>query len=115
MSYKVKGSITTISDIADAGQGKKLSFRIDTGEQYNNILEFELYKGAEYLEHLDKFKEFNKIGDSVEVEFNIKSFNWTKDGNDKIFTSLSCWRVEKVGSSEPSKQEETEEVDSLPF
>lgn len=121
MSYKVKGIMKSISKIEDAGAGKKLSFRIDNGEQYSNIMEFELYKGAEYLEHLDNFTKYNKIGDSVEVEFNIKTFNWKPDAENKIFTSLSCWKVDKVNEESippPVKIDTTqsnEVEDDLPF
>ena len=118
MSYKVKGKITSISEITDAGAGKKLSFRIDNGEQYSNIMEFELYKGAEYLEHLDNFSKYNAVGSSVEVEFNIKTFNWKPDADNKIFTSLSCWKIEKVdGSDSPSSipDETSEDIDEMPF
>jgi len=100
MSYKAKGTIKSISTPESVGTGKKLSFRIDNGEQYSNIMEFELYKGADYVEHIDNFVKYNKVGDSVEVEFNIKTFNWKPESDDKIFTSLSCWKVEKVESSE---------------
>ena len=121
MSYKVKGTIKSISKIEDAGAGKKLSFRIDNGEQYSNIMEFELYKGTDYLEHLDNFSKYNKIDDSVEVEFNIKTFNWKPDADNKIFTSLSCWKVEKTneGSVPPPIETQTvsnsDEPDDLPF
>ena len=33
-------------------------------------MEFELYKGAEYLEHLDNFSKYNKIGDNYECRIN---------------------------------------------
>lgn len=121
MSYKVIGEITRIKEkqTFDSGAGK-IEFRIDTGEQWNNILEFELFKGAEYVQHLDNFSKFNKVGDRVEVEFNLKSNHYTKDGNDKIYTSLSCWKVEKVGFKETPtapKQEPapTKEIEDLPF
>jgi hypothetical protein len=114
MSYKLKGSITAISEIADAGNGKKLSFRIDTKEQYNNIVEFEMFKGADYVEHLDKFTKFNKVGDDVEVEFNLKTFNWKPESDNKIFTSLSAWRVEKA-DAQPQEVVAESSTDELPF
>lgn len=104
MSYKVKGSIVSISEIEDAGNGKKLSFRIDTKEQYNNLIEFEMFKGAEYTEHLDNFKKYNKVGNEVEVEFNLKTYNWKPESENKIFTSLSAWKVNKV-VNEPATEE----------
>ena len=122
MSYNVKGKIVSISENQKFDSGaEKLTFRIDTGEQYNNLLEFEMFKGSEYVEHLDKFRTYNKVGDSVDVEFNLKSFNWTDKGNDKVFISLSAWRVEKCDSVKsdnvPSMppHEGDEEEDDLPF
>ena len=121
MSYKVQGTIKTISAISEAGAGKKLSFRIDTGEQHNNLIEFEMYKGADYTDHLDSFIKFNKTDDLVEVEFNLKTYNWKPESEDRIFTSLSVWRVEKVESNTPPQSQETplpagdDTGDALPF
>ena len=117
---RVKGTITVISAIEEAGAGKKLTFRIDTGEQYNNLVEFEMYKGAIHIEHLDKFIQFNKVGDNVDVEFKLKTFNWKPDADNKIFTSLSAWRVDKVTAPTVAAYEnyETKEepnADALPF
>lgn len=124
MEFKVKGTITTISDIQEVGAGKKLSFRIDTGEQYNNLIEFELYKGADHVKHVEDFGNFNKIGDNVEVEFKLKTFNWKPEADNKIFTSLNCWRVDKVEgftpvavtTNEPFPEVESQDSgDALPF
>ena len=91
---KVKGQIISIGDTQTFDSGaKKLSFQIDNGEQYNNILSFDLFKGAEHVSHLDNFIKFNKVGDSVEVEFNIQC----KEYNGKYYTNLQMWRCEKVG------------------
>ena len=118
---KIKGTIKRITPIEEAGAGKKLSFRIDTGEQYNNIVEFEMYKGPDYIEHLDNFVKYNKIDDLVEVEFNLKTYNWKPEAEDRIFTNLSAWRVDKVDSETPPQSqpsvmpEAAESVDKLPF
>ena len=123
MSYLVKGKIVSISDVQkfDSGSGKR-TFRIDTGEQYNNLLEFELFKGKDYLEHLDKFTKYNKVGDYVEVEFKLKSNHYTKNGKDVVFTSLSCWRCNSMdGAAIPDTLNEentaipADQVDDLPF
>ena len=114
MSYKVKGIIKSISKPETVGLAKKLFFRIDNGEQYNNIMEFELYKGAEYVEHIDNFIKYNKVNDNVEVEFNIKTFNWKPEADDKIFTSLSSWKVEKVEAITPPINEAPVSNDPTP-
>lgn len=96
-NYNIVGRIISISDkMAFDSGAEKLSFRIDTGEAWSNIIEFELFKGKDYVEHLDKFIQFNKIGDMVNVEFQLKCNHYTKDGADKVFTSLSCWKASKV-------------------
>ena len=118
---QVSGKIIKISDRQTFDSGaQKLSFRIDTLESFNNIIEFDLFKGAEYLTHLDNFEKFNSVGDFVDVEFKLNTNHLTKDGNDKVFTSLSAWRIDKVKevgdiSTEPIKLAEPEDIDSLPF
>ena len=111
MSYTIEGKIISIGEVKEFDNGAKaVSYQVETNEQYNNLYSFEMYKGAEYVEHLDKFSQYNKVGDMVNVEFNLKSNHWTKDGNDKIFTSLSCWKVSKVDSNNTEDEE-----DNLPF
>lgn len=98
-NLKVIGKIVKISEIKtfESGSGK-LSFRIDTGEKFNNILEFDLFKNSENLKFLDTFLKFNKLDDKVEVEFQIQTRSWDnqKTGENVLFTSLSCWRCEKT-------------------
>ena len=54
MNYKVRGKIVSISEIKTLQNGaKELSYRIDTGEIHNNLLEFSVYKKEEYAEHID--------------------------------------------------------------
>jgi len=110
---KVKGQIISIGDTQTFDSGaKKLSFQIDNGEQYNNILSFDLFKGAEHVSHLDNFIKFNKVGDSVEVEFNIQC----KEYNGKYYTNLQMWRCEKVGEQTETKPTFVAEGDDdLPF
>ena len=118
---KVKGTITNISAINDAGAGKKLTFKLDVGDTYNDNLEFEMYKGADHIAHLDNFVKFNKVGDLVDVEFKLKSKAWTNPTTniEKTFTSLSAWRIDKVESiaqSTPAQDPTVYEApEELPF
>jgi len=99
MDYKATGTIVEIDDIQTFDSGaKKTAFRIDTGEQYGNILAFELFKKEEYAEHVEKFLQYNKIGDNVEVEFNIR----TNEHNGRYYTSLTVWKCAKVDIQEPT-------------
>lgn len=65
----------------------KQTFVIDTNEQYNNIIAFELFGD----EKVTKFNEYNKVGSVVNVEFNISCNEW----QGKYFTSLQAWKISK--------------------
>jgi len=112
---KVKGEITSISEVQTFESGaKKLSFQIDTKSQYDNILSFDLFKGAQHVSHLDNFLTYNTVGDNVEVEFNIKC----KQYNGKYYTNLQMWRCEKVKELEAptaAQMGDDTEDDDLPF
>jgi hypothetical protein len=105
--------ITSISEVqsgtSKAGKAwSKLTFVGETDEQYNNLYAFELF-GQEKVDSLIKF---NKVGDVVDVDFNVSTREW----EGKYFTTLSAWKVFKSNTEAP--QEETQvqpQTDDLPF
>ena len=114
---EVQGKITKILDKQTgakkdgSGEWVKQSFTLETDEKYNNLYCFEVF-GDEKVENLNKY---NKVGDSVSVEFNVSTNEW----KGKYFTSLQAWKVMK---SESSTEPNTESAfvdnnidDSLPF
>lgn len=116
MNYKMKGFITQIDEVKTLGNGAKIiTYRINNEEPYNNIHQFEMYKKPEYAEHADNFVEYNKVGDRVEVEFNIGSREW----EGRMFTSLKHWKIEKLTEQENAIQGQQHEAqmadDDLPF
>lgn len=95
---------------------KKLIFAIDTGEQYNNIVAFEVFGD----EKVDNFVKYNKVGKTVDVEFNVSSNKW----KNKYFTSASAWKITNANDTETAIQQakavideafEPEDDSSLPF
>ncbi len=104
---EVTGEITKVLElqegVSQAGkEWKKLSFLLQTDEEYNNLYHFEVF-GTEKVE---QFNKFNKVGDTVDVSFNVSTNEW----KGKYFTSLQAWKVFK-SNDEPKKQES----DTLPF
>lgn len=109
---KVTGVITKIQPVEEgvskAGkEWKKLTFVIQTSEEYNNIYAFEVFGG----EKVDNFTKFNKVGQSVDVDFNVSCNEW----KGKYFTSLQAWKIFKAeeapigsGATQPAE-------DDLPF
>lgn len=118
MSDKLEktGVITEIlpveSGTSKAGkEWQKQSFVIDTNADFNPLICFGVF-GDEKVENLNKY---NKVGDTVTVQFNVSSNRWAPEGKPvKYFTSLDAWRIEKAGVTESKAPAATEE-DDLPF
>lgn len=110
MSNKVTGKIIEIlpTEKGTSKHGKdwkKLTFAIDTNEQYNNIIAFEVF-GDEKVEN---FLKYNKVGKTVDVEFNLSSNKW----KDRYFTSASAWKISKANDTETALQQAAAIVDSV--
>lgn len=98
---------------------KKQQFIVSNNDGYEGkeqIFCFEVF-GEEKVESLTKY---HKVGDEVTVKFNISTNEW----NDKYFTSLSAWRIEKAEGTaipppapvfEPAGELNESEDSGLPF
>jgi len=118
MSNNVSGKITKFLDKVTgekkdgSGQWVKQCYIVETEDDYNNLYCFEVF-GDEKVEKLNKF---NKVGDDVNVEFNVSTNEW----NGKYFTTLQSWRIEKANVSvaeelPPLSEVNTKDDNSLPF
>jgi predicted SnoaL-like aldol condensation-catalyzing enzyme len=93
MGYSISGKIKTINEVKNLRDGAKaIDFLIDTGEQYNNLYTFGIFKKADKVEYIDKFVNYNNEGDLVTVEFNIRCSEY----NGKYYTNLDAWQVKKI-------------------
>tara|TARA_B100001093_G_scaffold520525_1_gene617727 strand:- start:54451 stop:54804 length:354 start_codon:yes stop_codon:yes gene_type:complete len=117
MSLSVKGTLTRKLEIesgtSKAGnEWKKQSFLIDTGNQYNPEICFQLF-GEEKIEMLNHHDE----GSKVEVSFNLSS----REYNGRYFHNIDAWRIEGVEKSEQASEDIPEfnssdnDEDDLPF
>ena len=109
---QVTGKIKQILD-AQTGQSKdgkewkKITFVVSNNDGFEGaeqLFAFEIF-GAEKV---DKFLQYNKEGDSVDVDFNIR----TNEYQGKYYTSLQAWKVFKA---EGQAQANEEEEDDSPF
>ena len=110
MSNKKTGEIIDIlpteSGTSKAGKDwKKLTFAIDTNEEYNNIIAFELFGE----EKVDNFLKYNKLEQVVDVEFNISSNKW----KDRYFTTAGAWKVSKANTTETALAQAAEKIDAV--
>lgn len=111
---KITGAIKQIKETVKGttqtgSEWEKLEFVISNNEGYEDreqIFCFELFG----KEKVDKFTKFNKVGDTVDVSFNIRTNEW----KDKHFTSLQAWSIFKSDNVvEPTVI--AAESDDLPF
>ena len=111
---KVKGKIVKILEVekgtSKAGkEWQKQNFVIDTGSQYNPEVCFQLF-GDEKIENL---KKYNKVGQEVEVHFNVSS----REYNGRYFHNLDAWKIVKASEEKVSPELNKSDVenDDLPF
>lgn len=77
----------------------KREFIVETQEEYKQHLLLQVIK--------DKCTILNdyKKGDDVTVSLNLKGKLWTdKQGIEKCFNTLECWKINKVGSQQQATQ-----------
>lgn len=97
-----------------SGQWIKQCFLVQSDAQYNNLYCFEVF-GEEKVNNLN---QYNKIGDTVTVEFNVN----TNEHNGNYYTTLSAWKITKqikesgtFEHNEPQPLGQDNEPDSLSF
>lgn len=113
MNETIKGTVKAFLEVqsgvakSSGNEWQKQTFIVTNNEGFEGkeqIFAFEVF-GKEKVENLSKY---NKVGDKVEVNFNIQ----TNEYNGKYYTSLQSW---KVTSATPTEIVAEIEDDSLPF
>lgn len=112
MSLKIEGKIVAILPIvkgtSKAGkEWQKMDFVIDTGDQFNPNVCFQLF-GEEKTE---QFLKSSKEGDNITVHFNVSS----REFNGKYYTNLDAWKWETVQNEAPGQPDPVNEEEDLPF
>lgn len=110
MSNTITGKIIEIlpTETGTSKSGKdwkKLTFAIDTGEQYNNIIAFEVFGD----EKCDNFVKYNKVDKTVDVEYNISSNKWQS----KYFTSLQAWKITNANDTQTALEQGKAVIDAV--
>lgn len=94
----------------------KVDFVVETQEQYPQKIQLEAIK-----DKADNLIYYNKVGDIVDVAFNIRGREWVNpQGETKYFNSLQAWKVFKADKSNESTSQDQQVVtesqeDDLPF
>lgn len=98
MSYEIKGKVIVINDtIIVSDKFRKKEFVIEKKETSPNGYEF--IDTIKFQLTQEKCELINglKIGDEVNVHFNVKGNKWEKNGNVSYFVNLDAFKVEVLG------------------
>lgn len=93
----------------------------DDSSQYPQEIQFSINK-----DKAEKFIEYNKVGQRVDVSFNLNGRSWLKEGSPetdrKWFNDLNAWKIFKSDSKqpettsfEPATNLNAEDHEDLPF
>jgi hypothetical protein len=111
---QVTGTIRTMTGVQtgqtkDGSEWKKITFVVSNNDGFEGaeqLFAFEIF-GAEKV---DNFLKYNKEGDTVDVDFNIR----TNEYQGKYYTSLQAWKVFKAEATQAPQQASDDDED-LPF
>jgi hypothetical protein len=109
---EIKGvvvQIGSVEQITDTFSKQDLIIDVSDNPQYPSPVKFELHK--------DKVSLSNniKIGDVVEIHFNMNGREWTnKEGKKVYFTTLSIWKINVLNSADVPQRFDSIENSSMP-
>ena len=87
----------------------KRTFVLETGGDFSDTFQMEFQKDKCNL--LDKFK----VGDQVEVSYNLRGRSWTKGDKTSYFVTLAAWRISQGEESNMAPALDNSDDQSLPF
>ena len=104
---KLSGEIISVSEIQNgtSKSGNEWKKSVTTGGDYPKTCYFTVFG----QEKVDNFMKYNKVGQSVDVSFNIES----REYNERWYTDLNAWKVFTVKEGQVASTTSVE--DDLPF
>lgn len=98
MSHSVKGTLHEIFDEQQVSEKfRKREFILEVIDgQYPEHIKFQIVQDKTAL--VDPYK----VGDSVEVNFNLRGRGFNKNGQVLYFTNLEAWRIESANGAAPA-------------
>ena len=112
MNFQIEGKLVHIGKPHTVGVkgGTALSIFIDTGEKFDNNMEFGMYRPSQKLHEIQTFMQGLTVGVNYLVHFNIRCVQ-SKD-KQRMFTNLNVWRVEPQNA--PVNQNPTIPIQQAP-
>ena len=103
-------TIKSISELKTFDSGFScVDFVVTTEEQYPQTLKLQANK--EKAENLIKY---NKVGDKVDISFNLRGREWTnKDNETVVFNTIEAWKIFKAEESKMTLEEGAAKIDQV--
>jgi len=83
----------------------------DDSSQYPQEIQFQCVK-----DKAENFLKYNKVGQRVDIDFNINGRSWLKEGesedNRRWFNSLDAWKVTKSNNTETALSQAAAVIDA---
>lgn len=84
-----------------------VDFVVTTDEQYPQVLKLQANK--EKAENLIKY---NKVGDKVDISFNLRGREWTNpEGKVVVFNTIEAWKIFKTDATPKTVEQGAEIID----
>lgn len=114
---EIKGKlleIKSVEEISDKFKKREFILEYAENEKYPEYIKLEVVNDKVSI--LDNYK----VGDSVDVAFNLRGRSWTdKSGKVSYFNTLVCWKISKADGSvsqpKPADVNYSPDDDDLPF
>lgn len=111
---KFEGVITKIGAVTEgtgkSGAWKAVEFVVSEDGKYPQSCKFKMFKGGDKVKEVEDFVKYRKVGDMVEVGFNLK----VKEYNGKDYNDIEAWSVfGKKGEENISLSEKMEAVNTV--
>jgi len=108
----VKGKIKRITDVEERGTFRFRKLIVETQEReekYNQTI------CVDFVQNNCGLLDAWKVGDSVEVYYNLRGREWEKENKILYFTTLNGWRVVEDKEEVSNRDQAPDREDNLPF
>ena len=107
----IKGKVKKITEVEEKGNFRVRKLVLETMDKYPQVVALDFTQNNVGL--LDD--TFCKIGNHVEVFYNVRGREWEKEGKVLYFTTLNAWRVREYKEEVTTKDQAPDREDDLPF
>jgi|TARA_X000001382_G_scaffold130827_1_gene127133 hypothetical protein len=107
----IKGKIKTITEIEEKGNFRVRKLILKTTDKYPQVVALDFTQNNVGL--LDD--PVCKVGNNVEVFYNVRGREWEKEGKVLYFTSLQGWRVREYREEVAVEAQSPDREEDLPF